>query len=231
MSAVRPRPEQVAALTRGQPLPSPPLPEMTLRTVADTLLRAWHDLVAAHAESLRVGEEAEITSLLEIRLNAMLDEDACWEALVHNVTRGRECPTYDGRHLEKRPDLSLHLTCRRRDFPLVAECKLIDHLRRKTVDLYCRKGIKRFVDGEYAWMCGEAFMLAYVRDGSSIAATLSPHLAAAMDCPTIALPCELSGDADLAHSSHGRRFTYLEGVGPPGPIVLWHLWLTAPTAR
>lgn len=228
MSAIHPRPDQVAALTRGQPLPLAPLPEITLQTVTDALVHAWNDLVAAHAGILRSGDEPEITSLLEIRLNALIEEDVCWETLVHTVTRGKECPSYDGSHLEKRPDLSIHLTCRRSDFPLIVECKLIDHPRRKTIDLYCRKGIKRFVDGEYAWMCVEAFMLAYVRDGSTVAATLTPHLAAATDCATLDPPRTLSARSDRCRSSHGRPFTYLGGAGAPGPIALWHLWLSAP---
>ena len=227
MSAVRPRPEQVAALTRGQPLPLPPLPETTLRTVAEALTHAWNDLAATYADTLRAGDEPEVTSLLVIRLNALLDEDACWETLVRGVGREGSQISYDGSHIEKSPDLSIHLTGRRFDFPLVVECKLIDHPRRKTVDLYCRKGIRRFIDGEYAWMCAEAFMLAYVRDGSTAAATLSPHLATATDCATLYPPHALSGPTDLSRSGHGRSFTYLGSAGEPGPIVLWHLWLTA----
>lgn len=227
MSTVRPRPEQVAALTRGQPLPLPPLPETTLRIVAETLVRAWNDLAAAHAEVLRSGDEPEVSSLLEIRLNALLEDDACWETLVRTVTRGRESLSYDGSHIEKCPDLSIHLTCRRPDFPLVVECKLIDRPRRKTVELYCREGLMRFVRGEYAWMCTEAFMLAYVRDGSTVAATLPPYLATVTDCAILDAPYTLSGHADLSRSGHGRSFTYVGSAGEPGPIVLWHLWLTA----
>lgn len=231
MSAVRPRPEQVAALTRGQPLPLEPLSETTLQLVADTLQRAWADLAAEHAETLRSGSEAEVTSLIEIRLIALLDEDTCWEMLVRGVSRGRECLSYDGSHIEKRPDLSIHLTGRRFDFPLLAECKLIDRPQGKTVGLYCRDGLMRFVCGEYAWMCAEAFMLAYVRDSSSIAATLRPYLATDTACSVLDfLEAPPGGTADLARSRHGRLFAYLGTGGTPGPIVLRHLWLTAPPA-
>jgi hypothetical protein len=228
MSAIHPRPDQVAALTRGQTLPLPPLFETTLRTVAEALVHAWNDLATAHAEILRNGDEPEITSLLEIRLNALIEENVCWETLVRNVTRGRECLSYNGSHLEKRPDLSIHLTCRRPDFPLVVECKLIDHPRRKTVDLYCREGIKRFMDGEYAWMCAEAFMLAYVRDGSTIATTLIPRLATDAACAVLGLSTALPCGGDFARSRHERCFTYLGTNGPPGPIALWHVWLDTP---
>jgi hypothetical protein len=228
MSAIRPRPDQIAAFTRGQPLPLPPLPEITLQTVTDALMRAWSDLAATHGDILRNGDEPEITLLLQTRLNALLDEDARWETLVCGVSREGSQISYDGSHILKSPDLSIHLTSRRFDFPLVAECKLIDHPHRKTVDLYCRKGIKRFVDGEYAWMYAEAFMLAYVRDGSTVAATLTPHFVAATDCVPLNQPYTPSAHSNLSRSRHGRPFTYLGGAGAPGPIALWHLWLNAP---
>ena len=146
---------------------------------------------------------------------------------------GRETVSFDGRHLEKRPDLSIQLTCRNPSFPLVAECKLIDSARRKTVALYCADGLARFVQGQYAWAGREAFMIAYVRDSGSIAAGLVPHLAA---CRTVSvdpnatesLPTPIPDvAADLAWSVHGRRFSYLPPVptAEPGPINLWHLWL------
>ena len=73
----------------------------------------------------------------------------------------------DGSHIEKRPDLTLYLTSRNPNFPLVVECKIIDRRTRKGVDLYCEEGLRRFIDGEYAWTNSEAVMLAYVRDQSS----------------------------------------------------------------
>lgn len=230
MSAIHPRPDQVAALTRGQTLPLPPLPETTLRTVADAFVHAWNDLAAAYPDILRNGDEPEITLLLQTRLNALLEEDACWETLVRGVSREGSQISYNGSHIEKSPDLSIHLTGRRFDFPLVAECKLIDHPRRKTVGLYCRKGIQRFVGGEYAWMCAEAFMFAYVRDGSTIAATLIPRLAADAACAVPGLPEALPYGGDFARTHHERGFTYPETNGPPGPIALWHLWLDVPAA-
>lgn len=227
MSVAAPRPEQVAALTRGQPLPLPPLPETTLLMMAEMLARAWNDLRSKHAQTLHGGSEAEVTSLLQIRLNALLDEDHCWEMLVCGVSRGLESISFNGTHLEKRPDLSIHLTARRFDFPLVVECKLMDRPQEKTVGLYCRDGLMRFVRGEYAWMSAEAFMLAYVRDNSTISTHLSPHLADESSCATLGLPQALPSSADLAHSHHNRPFTYLSGTSDPGPIILWHFWLPA----
>ena len=44
------------------------------------------------------------------RLNRLLDEHPLWEQMVRSVTRGSETLSFDGVHLEKRPDLSIHLT-------------------------------------------------------------------------------------------------------------------------
>lgn len=101
--------------------------------------------------------------------------------------------------------------------------------------LYCNDGLCRFVDGEYAWGNREAFMIAYVRDGSSIEMTLKPFLSSAM---TLIPPGYLveepptrigDGSSDLASSRHGRAFIYTNQTPPtdqPGPITIWHLWLS-----
>lgn len=231
-----PRPEQVAELTRGQVLPLAAVPEPVMRVVAETVVRAWNDLAANHGDVLKHGAEPEVSALLESRLNTLRDEDPCWEAVASGASRGRESINFDGGRLENRPDISVHLTRRHSGFPLIVECKLIDHPRRKTVDLYCRQGLARFVTGEYAWATREAFMLAYVRDGGRIATTLSPHLMKKQtETPdpvaTEALPLPVSGSAnDLARSRHRRNFRYLgNGNGnEPGAIELWHLWLPVP---
>ena len=90
------------------------------------------------------------------------------------------------------------------------------------------------MQGEYAWGNREAFMLGYVRDGSSIDPTLKTFLtnAAASD-PDVylveVLPAPVgTGPSDLAYTRHGRSFVYGNQSPPniPGPISLWHLWLT-----
>lgn len=233
---LRPRPEQIGELTRGLSLPLPHIPHKVMLVVVGVLEQAWMDISGRHPDILTHGSEAEISTLLESRLIAMRDEDSCWESLISGVSRGRESVSFDGRHLEKRPDLSFHLTGRNFSFPMVAECKLIDHSNGKTVRLYCEDGLARFLRGEYAWGTREAFMFAYVRDQSGISTHLNSHLASFQgDTPdpfaTELLPCQvLTNNTDVAQSRHGRLFPYLQTAGSsPGPIVLWHVWLsTAP---
>ena len=229
---VHPREDQIAELTRGQSLPLAPLHEIHLIIIAEVLTRAWNDLLVDRRSILLSGGETEVNTLIVTRLNALLDEDSLWPLLVRNVTRGTETVSYNGAHLEKQPDLSIHLTDRSPSFPLVMECKLIDAPSGKRIRLYCDMGLTRFVRGEYAWAAREAFMLAYVRDGSTIWSCLEPFLARARAMQrdiylTDALP-EAMGESGmhLARSTHNREFRYVDQAqNSPGAIAIWHLWI------
>lgn len=233
--AIRPRPDQIAELTRGLPLPLPEISDIHLEVIAESVFQTFNQIRAQSPATVAEGSEAEVTALLESCLNQRIEQDPCWGQLVICVARGKESLSFDGSHLEKRPDLSIYLSERNRNFPLIAEAKLIDAAATKTEALYCDNGIERFIDGEYAWGNREALMLAYVRDGSSISSKLTPFLAQAKaTTPAGYLVIELpvvvgSGARDMARSRHGRRFTYpsqIPSLHTPGPISVWHLWLT-----
>lgn len=234
-AAVRPRPDQIGELTRGLQLPLPEIEAVYIEILAERLLRAFNDIRAQSPVTVASGSEAEVTALMESRLNTLIEEDPFWGQLVLCVARGKESLSFDGSHLEKRPDLSIYLSNRTRVFPLVVEAKILDSATARTEILYCDHGLRRFVDGEYAWGSREAFMIAYVRDSSSIESTLRPFLASVMarvppgylveELPTIAG----SGSSDLAYSRHGRAFVYSNQIPlahPPGAITVWHLWLS-----
>jgi len=227
-----PRLDQIAELTRGHTIPLDPLPEANLTIIAEILAGAWSDLLQTQRSTLLSGGETEVNTLLESRLNALLDEDQAWALLVRGVAR-RDTMSYDGSHLEKRPDLSVHLTGRNPSFPLAVECKLLDEPHGKQIEMYCNDGLARFVRGEYAWACREAFILGYVRDGSTILSSLSPLLAQSQSLPpdvfhTEALPGSVMHPRiQMARSSHNRTFLYVgqSASNSPGVIALWHLWL------
>ena len=225
--AVRPRPDQVEELTRGVRLPLAAIADEHMEVLADGLRQAFEDVrLRAAAE-----EEAEVTGLMESRLNGLIQKDALWAQLVLYVARGKESISFDGSHLEKRPDLSIVLSSRDRRFPLVAEAKILDAAASKTVAQYCRNGIRRFVEGDYAWGSREALMIGYVRDGSSIDTTLGGFLVTDSHRRRYrveALPIAVGADSsDLAYTRHGRDFVYGSQPAPngPGPISVWHLWL------
>ena len=202
-----------------------------MEVLADGLRQAFGDVRLRAAATVAAGDEAEVTGLMQARLNGLIREDGLWGQLVLYVGRGTESISFDGSHLEKRPDLSIVLSGRERRFPLVAEAKVLDAPASKTVAQYCRDGIRRFVDGEYAWGGREAFMIGYVRDGSSIDATLGGFLASGshprryrVEASAVAVG---AGSSDLAYTRHGRDFVYGRQPAPnsPGPISVWHLWL------
>ncbi len=232
--AIRPRPDQISELSRGLELPLPEIQADHLEIIADGLFRAFMDIRVQAPLVVASGSEAEVTALLEARLNGLIEQDLVWGQLVLCVARGKESLSFDGSHLEKRPDLSIYLTNRSRCFPLVSEAKILDAASGKTEILYCEQGLRRFLGGEYAWGTREAFMLAYVRDGSSINAKLTPLLSATIGNGTPGYSVEElpiprgSPQIDLARSRHGRNFVYAHHAptaSVPGPIALWHLWL------
>ena len=233
--AIRPRPDQIAELTRGLQLPLPDIAGDHLEIIAGVLHRAFSEIRLEAPVTVDSGNEAEVTALMEARLNRLIDQDLFWGQLALCVARGKETLSVDGSHLEKRPDLSIYLSNRTRGFPLVAEAKVLDAATSKTEAIYCNDGLRRFVDGEYAWANREAFMIGYIRDGSSIGSTLTPFLSSAMDLDPPGylveqLPVPVgSGCSDVAYSRHGRDFTYGAQLPPgndPGSISVWHLWVS-----
>jgi hypothetical protein len=227
------RPDHIAELTRGAHLPLDPVKSEHLSIILETITSAWQALLATGAVALFTGDEAEVNALLDPRLNHYCQSQPLWKDLVHSVQRGRESMSYDGNKLEKRPDLSFIFLHGNRNFPMVVECKIIDHPNDKSVSLYCEKGIARFVCGDYAWACREAVMLAYVRDGTTVPSNLAPHLAskAKLSPDPFQTTSHPSLRTDLhptvLHSEHQRSFTYPSFVdgAAPGSISLFHLWL------
>jgi hypothetical protein len=227
-----PRPDQIAELTRGLDLPLTAIDDVHLHVIADGVVQAFNEIRLHAPGVVASGDEAEITALLQARLNSMIENDPIWRQLVASVVRGQESLSFDGSHLEKRPDLSIHLTARSRRFPLIAEAKIIDATRGES--LYCSQGLRRFLDGEYGWGSREAFMIAYVRDGTTVAARLKPYLTLPAQAANYAVqvaPTPLGPTTcDAARSKHGRSFLYAHMTPPandPGSIALWHLWVNA----
>ena len=228
-----PRPGHIAELCGGYALPLDPMADEHLSVILETISLAWGQLCSEGAAVLRSGDEAEINALLEPRLNHLRESCPLWNGLVSSIVRGRESMNYNGVRLEPRPDLTLVLTRRNSNFPLAIECKIIDNATGKRTGLYCKKGVARFLDGDYAWMNREAIMLAYVRDGSTILSQLVPYLAeCAKSSPdpmlTVAHPVVTVLHPTAHVSTHSRNFSYPAGTNgeEPGPISIWHLWVS-----
>lgn len=221
---------QIDALTRGVRLPVKAMRPEHLRILAAGIREAWQQVKTTQPVWSVTSAEASLNLFMESELNRLRRTNPVWRTFVSQVTRSSESASFDGTLIEKRPDLALHLSDGGRPFPVVVECKLIDAAGDKTVGLYCRQGIDRFVKGDYAWAVTESFMLAYVRDGSDLDQCLFAFLSSA-DAGRQSYGLVATPDRDSSGSGvsvHSRAFKYPTKAAPeddPGPISLWHLWL------
>ncbi|HLA83223.1 MAG TPA: hypothetical protein VJL29_00390 [Thermoguttaceae bacterium] len=158
------------------------------------------------------------------------------------VGRQGAVANFDGTRLAKSPDLCFklrHDDCEPRMVvseydALFVECKPVDSTHFAGCD-YCDDGLIRFVCGNYAWAMQEGMMLAYARDGRTIAG----HLIPAMSEPermtslgTVQLPqaCHTPDATEHPHvepihiSKHGRDFSWLDHKGKATDITIYHLW-------
>lgn len=230
MTEAQLRREQVGLLTQGLDLPLPSVPVHVMQALAREFSASWDELGAC-ASAQRERAEGHVNAALKNVLNRRLRERrSLVPGVLLDVALGEEGPSFDGAMTEGRPDLSLTLS--ERPLKLVAECKWIDPPQ-KTVRMYCEQGLARFVQGDYSWHQREAFMVAYVRDGSSVETCLLPHVEAARSRPSdpYATTRLHSGPVPAlgpVRSTHARSFTYAhaESAGrAPGDIEVWHLWL------
>jgi len=227
-----PRIDQVKELTRGLSLPMGPIAIIHLDLIVETIRIALDGLASEHSGTLSKKHEVELNALLQARLNGMISVEKLFGQIVACVIRGGESVSYDGKHLEKRPDLALYLTSRHASFPLLLECKIIDKPNGRGVDLYCAEGIQRFVDGQYGWANTQCVMLAYVRDGSSVDNALTPYLKISSAKTPDPLRTEAfpePANKGTSQSKHSRIFKYTENRHAlPGSISIYHLWVGMP---
>lgn len=221
--------EHIEALTRGVSLPLLPISAQHMQLLADIISQAFD---ACKKPDTKITDEDEtlITGFLKSELSYLINNDDFTNQLIHSVERGIESYSFDAKHKELRPDLSIFLTNRHANFPLLAEAKILDASSGKTMKLYGENGILRFVDGKYGWGSKEAFMLAYVRGSETLSTTLQQYLTTISTDPEYSLikpPLCQAYSSKLATSQHGRVFNYIHVVPPysPGTITLWHLWL------
>jgi hypothetical protein len=135
---------------------------------------------------------------------------------------------FDGRHLDKQPDLTFrpmsgHIqTTNTVPTAIFIECKPIDSPH-PLPSTYCRAGLIRFVNGDYAWAVDRAMMVGYVRNICVLPGGLLTCLGDARLASELALKGVLetlsptaSGDT-VCQSTHEREFClaayFLRGAG------------------
>ncbi len=228
---------QIARLTQGiEQLPLKPLNQVHLQVIFEAVISAWNNLITVCDVNVFQEGEESINRLLVSELNNFRDGELSeWSLLVSSVQDATNVPNVNGTRIGRQPDISLTLSRGSPNLPFIIECKLISPTKR--VNLYCKEGLARFVEGEYAWYDKQSVMLAYVQDQSTTQKKLFPHLKKWQlkhedPYQTIHLPMSVDWleDEDLSKSVHKRIFPYVgkHTSCTPGDISMWHLWLKLP---
>jgi hypothetical protein len=222
-------------------LPHPRIPLRVLLVTHLALVKAFELLRADSRFLLATAKEDEITRqlqwIMENRLLRCNEVPGFDTRRIKNVVRAPEVTNYDGQHPAKKPDLVLFLL-KRESLTILpshdgifAECKPVDDDHPIGRD-YCDGGIKRFVNGDYAWTMQEGMMVAYVRGGRTIAKDLAPVLASANrhtdlgspSVPVVTRGSLASGNSEaLQTTSHQRSFAW-PGYGNACEILIFHSW-------
>lgn len=221
-------------------LPHPGIPERTILLICKVIRRAWQILEENPPCGFVFPSEKEdpitleLAGVIENRLRKYGEIDGFNAILFGRVVRGSEISNYNKEHPDKRPDIFFDLN--RVTMPvlndqdgLFVECKPIDK-NHKLATHYVKKGIIRFVNGDYAWAMQEALMVGYCAPAFSFAdleATLDKKSTSFLNTVTHGHTAE----ATLYRSTHQRKFNWLENSGKACPITISHLWLTLPSVQ
>jgi hypothetical protein len=224
------------------PLPHPPIPWPLLLKIEEAIGVAWGLLRedAPEGFDLKTATENEITHKLQTAVFDRVLRDrmvAGFDRQVFTVgTRGAELQNFDGTRRDMKPDLLIGFVERQsvrvptQDW-LFIECKPVGS-KHDVMKHYCRKGISRFVRGEYAWTMTDALMVGYVSKGFQS----QTRLKEALECEErefclLSAPRECSRTERTLFSNavyitkHGRTFTYVETGEAAPPLKLRHVWL------
>jgi hypothetical protein len=193
--------------------------------------------------SICKAEEDEITEQLQIilgELHAADPEEVPGYASFSMPGRDSKLRSYDGKHLDRQPDLTFHPlrgTIQATNTALAGifvECKPID-LDHPVPSTYCKKGLIRFIQGDYAWAVDHALMVGYVRNHCSLPNGLTPCIEGdrigqeyRFRGSLVAVAPTALGD-EVYQSTHERNFFLSPPYEIAGPITLHHLWLRPTT--
>ena len=236
--------------TRGVPperyhLPHPRLALPVILLIRRVLIRAF-ELLREQNYNLAAATEDQVTaalrSTIENNLRQSGEVSGFNKSKFEMVIRQGEWANYNGTSIRKSPDLFFKLRDDNNETrPVLSEFDGL-FIEAKPVDKthpvgskYCDDGLIRFVRGDYAWAMQEAMMLAYVRDGRTIAGHLIPEMdkvERVTSLATICLPedrfpvlAQASLDAEAVHiSQHRRDFQWHDGKGPATDVTVYHLW-------
>lgn len=226
-------------------LPHPPIGFPVILLIRRVLLRAF-EILREQSFDLAAASEDQVTaalrSIIESNLRQSGEVRGFNKRKFETVIRQGQWANYDGTRLTKTPDIFFKLHDYESEPRLVLsefeglfiEAKPVDSTH-PVGSKYCDDGLIRFVRGDYAWAMQEAMMLAYARDGRTIAGHLIPEMAKAnrmTSLATVQLPeaCHATAaaacsEAEAVHfSQHRRNFPWPDAKGLATDITVYHLW-------
>jgi hypothetical protein len=226
-------------------LPHPRLGLPVILLVRRVLIRAF-ELLREQNFQLATASEDEVTAALRSVIQNNLRESGSIAGFnkrtYEPVIRQGQWANYNGSILTKTPDLCFSLRDDSHEprriitefNALFVESKPVDKTH-PAGSKYCDDGLVRFVRGDYAWAMQEAIMLAYARDGRTIANNLLSVMSENLrmeSLATIELPQICSHPAAIATSvaeavhvsRHRRKFPWRDNKGNATDICVYHLW-------
>nr|MDA3791629.1 hypothetical protein [Desulfobacula sp.] len=166
----------VGFFTRGIDftLPHPEIPKRTILLLCNVIKKAWLLLEENPPSgfSLESAYEDVITrELVEIIENVLRQSGEVGgfnSAMFGRVTRGQEITNFNKEHPDKMPDIFFDLKRDRLSIlsnqdGLFVECKPVDK-NHHVWSCYCKHGLARFVNGDYAWAMQDALMVGYTKN-------------------------------------------------------------------
>jgi hypothetical protein len=159
------------------------------------------------------------------------------------VGRQAEVANFDGTKLGPAPDLCFRLRNDEYDRRMVlseydalfVECKPVDSTHSAS-GKYCDLGLIKFVIGDYGWAMQEGMMLAYARNGRTIAGHLIPAMSEQSRMTSLGtvqlpqsyltnVPATAVDKAETVHiTKHRRSFSWPDAKGQATNITIYHLW-------
>lgn len=203
------------------------------QVVVGAIRTAWLRLLQEEGREIASASENYITACLQAILNELRADGSSGfsGSLFETVVRDASETNYVGNKLSKQPDLTFRQPTTSPGLQesqlraIVVECKIVG--KKNPIRIYCREGLNRFIDGDYAWAMPSGMMIAYARDSMTVPDDLTPCLK--RHSPVRALPVRESGlsDAEPAvyKSVHERTWSYPGTRRRPGDIEILHYWL------
>ncbi|EMX8451029.1 TPA: hypothetical protein L3996_002575 [Pseudomonas aeruginosa] len=218
------------------------IPLSLMTVVENALSMAWRRLlddVEKGAFSICQSTEDVITERLYMilgELDSAGDDAVPGLSLLQTPAREGNIRNFNGDHLDKQPDLTFrpirNLIPSSNTVPtaIFIECKPVDSVH-PLISTYCRSGLMRFINGDYAWGVDRAMMVGYVRNicalpGGLFTAFSDPLLSSELGLNGQLEPLPNTAAGDAVHQSlHWRCFLVPEASAPAGKISINHLWL------